>query len=82
MKVNVLWAGGWDEYEIDPTQTRPESAEEMKNEAERIAAGWGGDPVIGFRAWLRPKFITRAADRPDVPEHTLVKITKYYGGGD
>lgn len=80
MLVNIGWAGGWDEYVIDPSVTRLETPEEIAADAARVAKGWGGDPVIGHREWLRVLFVRRKF--PDHPEHTLFKIVRYVRGGD
>ena len=82
MIVSVMWAGGWDEYEIDPVIRRSETPEEAALEMKRIADGWGGTPEVGCREWLRPKFIYPVIDREKLDQNKLVKIIRHIRGGD
>lgn len=83
-EVSVMWAGGWDDYLIDPDHQRKVTAEEQADYDSRVARGFGGDPVVEAEdgSWLRPGFIYPVSNRPDLPEDVVVKIKRHLRGGD
>lgn len=66
----------------------PDEDKRYFHDAASYAMGWGGNPEIGHREWLRIHYITsgsmRGADplRATHPEHTLFKIVRHVRGGD
>jgi hypothetical protein len=80
-EINVGWAGGWDKYLIDLANTREETEEEVSENEARKAKGWGGEPVIGDRDYLRRVYVSEKI-RELIPEGHVVKILRHLGGGD
>lgn len=87
MEVTVLWAGGWDEYLIDPAEQRLALDHEIAKRDERVAKGWGTDPVVGDREWLWGYMISPRDQKEmgvshDRDDHILYGIVRYIRGGD
>lgn len=77
LEAGVLWAGGWDDYIVDPTTRR-----DMTPKEQEAAAKDGYSPVIAG-GWLRCDFSGALRTTDEARDSTqVVKIIEHLGGGD
>jgi cold shock CspA family protein len=71
-KVIVLWAGGYDEYVVDPAKIREMTLAETMWVNQNSCS-----PIVGDRSWLRCSFVKEFGG-----DSQVVRILCHLGGGD